>query len=110
VIDSKGIQELAQGLQCITHNSPTTHNEDNMNYETNAALIDSQWSDADEAISEALTAQVQRECGVIEIDDLIKCEAADNAISTCEGDLQQYHDIYYSSLSQMMEDKLQEEA
>jgi hypothetical protein len=81
-----------------------------MNYQESAALIDSQWTDADEAISEALTAQVQRECGDIEICDLIKCEAAENAISTCEGDLQQYHDIYYSSLSQMMEDKLQEEA
>ena len=81
-----------------------------MNYEESTALIEAQWSDADDAISEALTAQVQRELGDIEICDLIKCEAADNAISTCEGDLQQYHDIYYSSLAQLMEDKLQQEA
>jgi hypothetical protein len=77
-----------------------------MTYTTNSVLIESQWSDADEAISEALTAKVQSECGGIEIDELIKCEAADNAISTCEGDLQKYHDIYYSSLSQLVEDKV----
>ena len=77
-----------------------------MTYEANAALIDAQWTDNDEAICEALTAQVQRESGDIEIPDLIKTEAAENAISTCDGDLQQYHDIYYSSLSHLVEDKL----
>jgi hypothetical protein len=77
-----------------------------MTYTTNSVLIESQWSDADEAISEALTAKVQSEFGGIEIDDLIKCEAADNAISTCDGDLKQYHDIYYSSLSQLVEDRV----
>jgi hypothetical protein len=77
-----------------------------MTYQESATLIDAKWSDADEAISEALTVKVQSECGGIEIDDLIKCEAADNAISTCNGDLDQYHDIYYSSLSQLVEDKV----
>jgi hypothetical protein len=77
-----------------------------MTYTTNSVLIESQWSDADEAISEALTAKVQNEWGDIEIDDLIKCEAAENAISTCDGDLQQYHDIYYSTLSQLVEDRV----
>jgi hypothetical protein len=77
-----------------------------MTYQENAALIDAQWTSKDEAISDALTVKVEREFGGINIPDLIKCEAAENAISTCEGDLQQYHDIYYSSLSQLVEDKL----
>jgi hypothetical protein len=77
-----------------------------MTYQESAALIDAQWTSKDEAISDALTAKVERESGDIEIPDLIKCEAADNAISTCEGDLQKYHDIYYSSLSQLVENKL----
>ena len=77
-----------------------------MTYQANAALIDSKWSDKDEAICESLTVKVQREFGGIDIPDLIKCEAAENAISTCDGDLDQYHDIYYSSLSQLVEDKL----
>jgi hypothetical protein len=83
-----------------------TDEEKKMTYQANAALIDAQWTDNDEAICAELTAKVQREFGGIDIDDLIKCEAADNAVSTCDGDLQQYHDIYYSSLSQLVEDKL----
>lgn len=77
-----------------------------MTYKANSALIEAQWTDKDEGICAELTAKVQRECGGIEIPDLIKAEAADNAISTCDGNIQQYHDIYYSSLSHLVEDKV----